>query len=80
MPFSVSPSVTVTELDQSSIIPQIATTTGAFVGRFDKGPVDQIVDISSEKELFAIFGKPSAGERGRRRDGAVRAHRLRPVR
>ena len=64
MPFSVSPSVTVTEVDQSSIIPQVATTTGAFVGRFDAGPVNKIIDISSEKELFQVFGSPSAGERG----------------
>jgi len=64
MPFSVSPSVTVTELDQSSIIPQLATTVACFVGRFDKGPVDEIVDITSEKQLHAIFGSPSAGERG----------------
>jgi hypothetical protein len=64
MPFSVSPSVTVTEVDQSSIIPQVATTVGAFVGRFDAGPVNEIVEISSEQELFATFGSPNAGERG----------------
>ena len=64
MPFSLSPSVTITERDLSSIIPQISTTQACFVGRFDKGPVDQIVDIHSEKKLFEIFGEPAAGERG----------------
>ena len=64
MPFSISPSVTITERDLSSIIPQIATTTGAFVGRFDKGPVDTIVDIDSERTLSEVFGNPSPDERG----------------
>ena len=64
MPFSLSPSVTITERDLSSIIPQVSTTQACFVGRFDKGPVDQIVDIESEKKLFEIFGEPAAGERG----------------
>ena len=64
MPFSISPSVTITERDLSSIIPASSTTTAAFVGRFDKGPVDVVVDISSEKELTEIFGRPNPGERG----------------
>jgi len=64
MPFSISPSVTITERDLSSIIPATSTTTAAFVGRFDKGPVDVVVDIASEKELTEIFGKPNPGERG----------------
>ena len=64
MPFSLSPSVTITERDLSSIIPQVSTTQACFVGRFDKGPVDEIVDIDSEKKLFQVFGEPAAGERG----------------
>ena len=64
MPFSISPSVTITERDLSSIIPQTSTTTAAFCGRFNKGPVDTIVDISSEKQLSEVFGNPDPGERG----------------
>ena len=64
MPFSVSPAVQVVEKDLSAIIPSVATTIGAFVGRFDWGPVDEIVDIGSEQELFGIFGPPSPDERG----------------
>ena len=64
MPFSVSPSVTVTERDLSALIPQASTSTAAFVGRFNWGPVDQVVTISSEKELSEIFGFPDSGERG----------------
>ena len=64
MPFSVSPSVTVIEKDLSSIIPSVATTVGAFVGRFDWGPTNEIVTIGSEKELYEVFGPPSPDERG----------------
>ena len=64
MPFSVSPAVRVVEKDLSAIIPSTANTTGAFVGRFDWGPTDTIVNISSEKELYAVFGPPSPNERG----------------
>jgi len=64
MPFSVSPSVTVIEKDLSAIIPSLSTTVAAFVGRFDWGPVDEVMDIGSEKELYEVFGPPSPEERG----------------
>lgn len=64
MPFSVSPSVTVTERDLSALIPQASTSTAAFVGRFNWGPIDQVVTVSSEKELYEIYGSPDSGERG----------------
>jgi len=64
MPFSVSPSVKVVEKDLSAIIPSSSNTTAAFVGRFDWGPYDTIINISSEKELHAVFGPPSPSERG----------------
>jgi hypothetical protein len=64
MSFSVSPHVTVTELDKSSVIPVTSTSSAAFVGRFDWGPMDKIVLISSEKQLTEVFGPPSSNERG----------------
>ena len=64
MPFSVSPAVRVVEKDLSSIIPSVSSTVAAFVGRFDWGPTDTVVDIGSEKELYAVFGPPSPDERG----------------
>ena len=64
MPFSVSPAVRVVEKDLSAIIPSTSNTTAAFVGRFDWGPIDTVVQISSEKELHAVFGPPSPDERG----------------
>lgn len=64
MAFSVSPSVQVVEKDLSSIIPEPNNTIGAFVGRFDKGPTDVVTTITSQRELFQVFGKPAADERG----------------
>ena len=64
MPFSLSPSITITEKDLSSIIPATSSTVAAFVGRFSKGPVDEIININSEKKLYEVFGKPDPGERG----------------
>ncbi|MBC8442928.1 MAG: phage tail sheath subtilisin-like domain-containing protein [Proteobacteria bacterium] len=64
MPFSVSPSVRIVEKDLSAIIPSASNTTAAFVGRFDWGPYDTVVNISSEKELHSVFGPPNPSERG----------------
>jgi hypothetical protein len=64
MAFSVSPSVQIVEKDLSSIIPEPNNTIGAFVGRFDAGPIDVVTEISSARQLFEVFGKPAADERG----------------
>jgi hypothetical protein len=59
MVFSVSPSVTVTEVDLTATVPAVATPPAAFVGVFGWGPVDQRILITSENELVNRFGKPS---------------------
>lgn len=64
MAFSISPAVTITEKDLSAIIPETTTTTAGFCGRFDQGPVDKVIEISSQKELFETFGPPNVNERG----------------
>jgi len=60
MPFFLSPGVNVTEIDLTTIVPAVGTTEGAFVGTFQWGPVNAIVNISNESELVNIFGKPDA--------------------
>ena len=60
MAFQVSPAVLVQEKDLSRIIPAVSTSIGAFAGEFRKGPVDEIVAISSEQELVDTFGKPDS--------------------
>lgn len=58
MAFQVSPGVLVQERDLTNIIPAVSTSIGAFAGQFAKGPIDEIVSISSEQELVDTFGKP----------------------
>jgi hypothetical protein len=59
MVFSISPSVTVKEVDLTTTIPAIATPPAAIAGVFRWGPVNERVLLSSEIELTNIFGKPS---------------------
>jgi phage tail sheath protein FI len=59
MAFQLSPGVLVTEKDLTAVIPQVATTAGAFAGDFLWGPVDQVVTVSSENNLVARYGKPN---------------------
>jgi phage tail sheath protein FI len=60
MAFQVSPGVLVQEKDLTRIIPAVSTSTGAFAGVFRKGPLDEVVTISSEQELVDTFGKPDS--------------------
>ena len=59
MGFRVSPGVSVTEKDLTTIVPAVATTPGGFAGQFQWGPCEEVVTVASEKELVTIFGKPS---------------------
>jgi hypothetical protein len=58
MAFQVSPGVLVQERDLTRIIPAVSTSIGAFAGQFSKGPLEEVVSISSEQELVDTFGKP----------------------
>ena len=60
MAFQVSPGVLVQERDLTNIIPAVSTSIGAVAGQFAKGPLDEIVSISSEQELVDTFGKPDS--------------------
>lgn len=58
MAYALSPGVTVTEKDFTSIVPATASSIGAFAGGFQWGPVLQPIQISTENELVQKFGKP----------------------
>ena len=47
MAFQVSPGVLVQERDLTRIIPAVSTSVGAFAGVFRKGPLDEIITVSS---------------------------------
>ena len=58
MAFQVSPGINVTEQDLTTVVPNVATTIGAMAGGFQWGPCLERVQISSENDLVALFGKP----------------------
>jgi phage tail sheath protein FI len=60
MAFQVSPGVLVQERDLTRIIPAVSTSVGAIAVQFSKGPLDEIVTVSSEQELVDTFGKPNS--------------------
>jgi hypothetical protein len=60
MGFMLSPGVTVSEIDLTTVIPAVATTGGAFAGNFQWGPIEKRVLIDSEIRLVENFGKPNA--------------------
>lgn len=61
MAFQLSPGVLVVEKDLTSIVPAVATSTGAFAGPFVWGPVLDPTLITSENQLVSRFGKPADG-------------------
>ena len=60
MAFQVSPGVLVKEKDLTNVIPAVATSIGAIGISSTKGPVDEVVSISSEKDLVETFGRPDS--------------------
>ena len=58
MGFQVSPGVNVSEIDLTTIIPAVSTTTGAFAGNFRWGPAGQRVLVDSEVSLVKNFQHP----------------------
>ena len=55
---SESPAVVVKEIDLTGGVPNVQSTTGAIVGNFRWGPVEQRTKIANETELAAVFATP----------------------
>ena len=55
----LSPGVVVLEKDLTTVANATLDNVAVIVGSFEKGPVNKIVDITSEKELLSIFGRPN---------------------
>ena len=58
MAVSESPAITVKEIDLTGVVPNVGSTTGAFVGNFNWGPVDSPTLVSDEAGLVSAFGSP----------------------
>lgn len=57
--FGLSPGISFTEVDQTTVTPAVDTTSGAIAGVFRWGPVNDPVLVTSEIDLIAKFGKPT---------------------
>lgn len=59
MGFQLSPGVNVTEIDLTTVVPAVSTSTGAIAGVFRWGPVDLATLVDSEINLINRFTKPT---------------------
>jgi hypothetical protein len=59
MPIQVSPGVSITEIDATTVIPAVTTSVGAMAGVFRWGPAYQRVLVDSEDTLRKTFGTPT---------------------
>jgi len=60
MAFQLSPGVSISEVDNTNVVPSILTTAGAFAGTFTWGPANKISLVDNEITLRRLFGKPSS--------------------
>ncbi len=56
---SASPAVTVKEIDLTGVVPNVQTSTGAFVGNFGWGAAGETTLVSTETELVNKFSAPT---------------------
>ena len=60
MASQVSPGIVLKERDLSNVVVTGALQiTAAIASSFAKGPVGEVVNINSQKELVTVFGAPS---------------------
>jgi phage tail sheath protein FI len=60
MPFQVSPGINVSEIDLTTVVPNVSTSIGAIAGGFQWGPVMERTSITTENDLVNTFGKPDS--------------------
>jgi hypothetical protein len=57
---SESPAIIVKEIDLTGVVPNVQTTTGAFVGNFRWGPVQEATLVPTETALVERFATPDS--------------------
>ena len=55
---SESPAIVVKEIDLTGVVPNVQTTTGAYVGNFRWGPVEVATLVDNEATLVSTFASP----------------------
>jgi len=58
MAFQISPGVSVSEVDLTTVVPAVSTTAGGYAGQFQWGPAGKRTLISNETGLVNTYGKP----------------------
>lgn len=58
--YQVSPGISISEIDLTTVVPATSTTVGAIAGVFRWGPVGVRSLVTSENDLVRKFGKPSS--------------------
>ena len=59
MAIQLSPGVSVTEYDLTTVVPAVSSSTGAFAGNFVWGPALEAIPVSDENQLSVTFGAPN---------------------
>jgi hypothetical protein len=59
MAYQLSPGVLIQEVDLTQIVPAVSTSTGAFAGAFQWGPVNQVITVNTENNLVKYLGGPN---------------------
>ena len=54
----LSPGVVIQERDLSTVTTPSAFNVGVMAAPFNRGPVEEITSISSERQLVDVFGEP----------------------
>ena len=54
-----SPGVVIQERDLTTITSLATANVGVLAAPFELGPVEEVVQISSEKQLSEVFGEPN---------------------
>jgi len=60
MAFRISPGVSVSEIDLTTIIPSVGSTGGGLVGEFQWGPVEVVTLVDNEKTFTNKFSSPTS--------------------
>ena len=55
----LSPGVVIQERDFTTVSSVALANIGALAAPFERGPVEQVVDINNERTLISTYGKPN---------------------
>ena len=55
----LSPGVVIRERDFTTVSTVSLANIGAIAAPFERGPIEQIVDVNNERTLISTFGKPN---------------------